>query len=359
MTAKPKTAILLAMITLATFVFACGGSATPPSEVEIEPSAAPPLPLSTSADPFTLGQQAIDYVNRLADYDVSGSPVFLEVGGGYLIAIAATCDPIDGFKCSRTFFFVDEAFEGFDTFEKYAGEIEVRSGPRSEIEILYTTYTRHDKACCPTITKTVTYSWTGSLVQGSASAPRPFGVVDPVQALAAQTATPEPSTPTATPRPAQPPASGGSGIPIPTATSPAPTPTIAPNAVPSLNSVGFQSSSVTKGGQARLNLTITNTARVNAVIWKQPNGQLTSVALVGVENSGSQYTLTFNLPAGAEAGAWQVAELQVSGGGSVNYTFFAASHYGDFSPCPTFENLGAGFGCTTFIFDSNAKIQVK
>ena len=133
---------------------------------------------------------AIDYVSQQADYEGAGSPIFVEAGQDILIAIPATCDATDGFKCSRTFFFLNETF---------AGGTQVAAGALSDIEVTYTTYTKHDPACCPTIVTTVAYSWTGSFLQQSASPPRPFEVIDPVQAAAAETATAAAFTPTPPP----------------------------------------------------------------------------------------------------------------------------------------------------------------
>ncbi len=303
----------------------------------------------------TLILQATDYVSRQVEYEAAGSPIFVEAGQDILIAVPATCDATDGFKCSRTFFFLNETFVGFDTIQNFAGGIQIGSGPPSEIEVTYTTYTKHDQACCPTTTSIVTYSWGGSFLQQSASPPRPFEVIDSAQAAAAQTATvaaftPTPPPPTST---AIPPGPGPTSTPAP------PTPTISPNTVPALSSISSQSSGVSRGGTATLNATITNAATLNAVIWVQPNGQLTTLPLIGVGKTGDRYTLTFSFPADAQLGTWQIVELQVTGGGSTNYTFFSAAHYANFSPCPTFQNLGAGVGCTTSQLESSAKVQVS
>lgn len=81
--------------------------------------------------------------------------------------------------------------------------------------------------------------------------------------------------------------------------------------------------------------------------------------LVGFGKTGDRFTLTFSFPADAQVGTWQIVELQVTGGGSTNYTFFSAARYNNFSPCLTFQNLGAGLSCTTSLLDTSSKIQVS
>ncbi len=315
-------------------------SSPSPGDASLQPS------MPATEPPSTLARKATDFVNRQADYEVSASPLIVQVGEEYLIAVAATCPPSNGFKCAHAFFFLNERYLGTDTTERYIGEIQIFPGRPSGIEIRYRTYSSADQPCCPSAIGTVTYTWTGSSLRASRSPPMAAGTFTPTPA-------PVPATSTSAPR--------STPVPISTATAapiPVPTSTIALNAIPVLQSLSFQSATVTRGSQVKLDVVITNTARVNAVFWKQPNGQTTSIGLVQVEKTGIQTTLTFAFPPDAQVGGWQITEIQVTGGGSVTYTFFSASIFTGVSSCPAFQDLGAGMGCTTSLLDVSGNIMV-
>lgn len=352
-TAKPfrafsgaKTAALLLGLGML-FALSCSdNSSTSDPQTTAPPPAATVVPLPTPLDSSTLGQQAIAFVNDQKGFKATGFPVIVEAGNRFLIAISATCETIDGFKCAQTFFFLNETFLRTDTSEEFVGEIQVFARGLSSIEIQYRAYSYDDEACCPSITGTVTYWWTSSFLQVSGVVPLPGP--EPT-ATAVPTSTIPPTATTIVAPPSGPP-------PGPTQE---PVATVAPNAIPLLQSVGFQSASVTRGESVKLVVTIANTARLNAVLWRQPDGQITSLGLQQVARTGNQYTVTIAIPSGAQIGTWQISEIQVTGGGSANYTFFAASQSNNISPCPTFQNLGAGLGCTTSLLDTSAKITVR
>ena len=345
-----KAVVLLLGLSLLLVLSCTGDDSTTGSQGNAPLPATIVTPLPTSLDPSLLTQNATDFVNRQAGYEASGIPAIVGAGDRYLIAIPAICETGDGYKCAHTFFFLNERFLRTDTSEKFAGEIQVMPGGPSRIEIRYNTYGENDQFCCPSITGTVVYWWTSSFLQASGIVPLPLPGLSATAIFTPTRVVPATAT------------FAAASVPLPSPTrepNADPTPVIDSNAIPVLQSVGFQSAIVTRGGQIKLDVTITNTARVNGLVWKQPSGETISLGLESVERTGNQYTISVAFPADVQLGSWQIVEIQLTGGGSVNYTFLSASHFTDFSPCPSFQNLGGGMGCTTSLLDVSGKITVR
>jgi len=81
--------------------------------------------------------------------------------------------------CQATHFFLEGTYLGSDTLHVYVGHEHVRVVGTAQFAIDYTTYDRHDRQGCPSISATITYTWTGDRLVASGEPPGPFG--EPLQ----------------------------------------------------------------------------------------------------------------------------------------------------------------------------------
>ena len=97
--------------------------------------------------------------------------------GRWLIAYPSICASsvaVNHRNCQVVHFFLDETYLGTDTAYAYYGYETVTAGP-NHVTVKYTTYSPNEPECCPTVTETVVYVWTGDSLEASREPPRPRG----------------------------------------------------------------------------------------------------------------------------------------------------------------------------------------